>query len=72
VPKVKIRMTAEGFCNYTGPTHREFSERVFENLCKKFGTPGISWYPTTTGAIKTFHDGNWHLFRDAGSALGWW
>ena len=68
--KVKIKMTAGGFCRYTGPSHREFSDEQYEALSRKFGAPGFGWHPVTSGAIKAFYEDRWHYFGSVAEALG--
>lgn len=60
---VRIRLEAESFCNYTGPTGLMMSDTTFEYLCQKYGTVYISWYPVAASTIKCFDGQRWQYLK---------
>lgn len=55
----RVRIVLESICDYRGPTEVQLSDAVFNELCRKYGTPNFSWYPVSTTTIKAYDGERW-------------
>lgn len=50
----------------------QLHERVYESLCRIFGTYGFSWYFVSNLKIKYFKEGGWHYHDYKPSFIKGW